>query len=249
MIKQVVTASTAFAIGMLVSYGIYSPDQDKIASQMSTSEPVAQEEQASQESVNIPTASLALKEQVLQLNQENQELKLALKSLHSQPQATVSADGASSSSQYRYTPAEDTPDLRLGLAGEYFEVMAMDEQMSKMIEVSFDSMLQSEEGELDAEGVAAMKDVMKKYIAWEKWERSFYEIYAESFTANELQALIDFQKSEVGQAMVEKTPEITAKVMQTMGAGIQENQAKMAEEIEAIHKAAEKRRGKPAETH
>jgi len=48
------------------------------------------------------------------------------------------------------------------------------------------------------------------------WEKMFGEIYASVFSEEEIQGLIDFYKSPVGQKFLEKQPELMAATMQKM---------------------------------
>ena len=59
----------------------------------------------------------------------------------------------------------------------------------------------------------------------------FAEIYSDVFTEDEIQGIIDFYKSPIGQKMLEKQPELTGATMQKM-------QVEMAKIMPAIQKAA-----------
>lgn len=62
----------------------------------------------------------------------------------------------------------------------------------------------------------SMMDLAAKELNWEKLKDPFINIYAESFTAEELEAMIKFYESPVGKKLVEKQPEMQQKTMQLM---------------------------------
>jgi hypothetical protein len=91
---------------------------------------------------------------------------------------------------------------------------------------------------LDPEAAAQAKKVAAKStevsmnaIKEMNWEGMFAEIYAEVFTEEEIQGMIDFYKSPVGQKMLAKQPELAAATMQKM-------QVEMAKVMPAIQQAA-----------
>ncbi len=55
---------------------------------------------------------------------------------------------------------------------------------------------------------------MDQFLTWESMQEMYVEIYAEVFTVEEMQAVIDFYKSEAGQKMLEKMPELVRKSME-----------------------------------
>jgi len=66
------------------------------------------------------------------------------------------------------------------------------------------------------------------------WEETFAEIYASVFSEEELQGLIDFYQSPVGQKFLEKQPELMKTTMQKM----QGEMAKIMPQIQADIQAA-----------
>lgn len=76
------------------------------------------------------------------------------------------------------------------------------------------------------------------------WEGIFAEIYAEVFTADEIQGLIDFYSSPVGQKLLEKQPQLTAATMRRMQAEMAKIMPKVQEATrEAIEKARSEQAG------
>ncbi|MEI7962892.1 MAG: DUF2059 domain-containing protein [Verrucomicrobiota bacterium] len=51
-------------------------------------------------------------------------------------------------------------------------------------------------------------------MTWEKMKPVYVSLYAETFTPDELQGLIDFYKTPVGQKYIEKQPQLQAAIMQ-----------------------------------
>lgn len=91
---------------------------------------------------------------------------------------------------------------------------------------------------LDAEAAAQAKKAVAKSTAVSinamkemDWEGMFAGIYADVFTEDEIQAMIDFYQSPVGKKMLAKQPELTAATMQKM-------QVEMAKIMPQIQQAA-----------
>ena len=61
-------------------------------------------------------------------------------------------------------------------------------------------------------------DSAKQVMNWDSIKPIFVKIYADNFDAADLQGMIDFYKSPVGQKFVERQPVIQAQTMQAMGA-------------------------------
>jgi hypothetical protein len=59
-----------------------------------------------------------------------------------------------------------------------------------------------------------MMDTMAEEMSWEKLKDDFISVYTEVFTEEELRGLIDFYKGPLGRKFIEKTPELTTKLMQ-----------------------------------
>ena len=65
-----------------------------------------------------------------------------------------------------------------------------------------------------ANHVDKMMDLMADVLSWDKIKDDYVALYAETFTAAELQDLIAFYKSPGGQAFTRKQPELTMKSME-----------------------------------
>ena len=89
----------------------------------------------------------------------------------------------------------------------------------------------------------AMKVTMEKF-SWANMKEMFVDIYAEVFTAEELNDIIAFYESPQGQKFVEKQPELTRVTMQKMQTvmaevmpEIQKETIKLVEQLKAEREA------------
>lgn len=55
-----------------------------------------------------------------------------------------------------------------------------------------------------------------KELSWEKLQGAFIKVYAEVFTKKELQAMVTFYRSELGQMIINKMPLLQQKLMPVM---------------------------------
>lgn len=75
-------------------------------------------------------------------------------------------------------------------------------------------------------------DEVKASFGWETIKPMFVEIYASTFNAEELQAMVDFFKSPMGQKWIEKQPQLQAATMQKMQTLMAQMQPKLQEAIQ-----------------
>jgi hypothetical protein len=59
-------------------------------------------------------------------------------------------------------------------------------------------------------------DLMQKELSWEKLRPEFEKLYAETYSAEELDGLIKFYQSPIGQKFIQKQPEMQRKSMLMM---------------------------------
>lgn len=130
------------------------------------------------------------------------------------------------------TPEEDTPEYREKLAAELMEVT----QTKAMIQQAFKASGQMMNQELTPEGQEAMAQAISKIYSWDKMEKLFSKVYTDVFSAQELNDMAEFYRSDVGAAMLKKQPEVMQKTMQMVQQVNQEAQPKMMAEVEAIMK-------------
>ncbi len=57
-------------------------------------------------------------------------------------------------------------------------------------------------------------ELLFKGLSWEALKEEYIQLYTESFTEEELQGIIDFSKSPLGQKMAEKSPILMQKSME-----------------------------------
>jgi hypothetical protein len=59
-------------------------------------------------------------------------------------------------------------------------------------------------------------DLVMKELSWAKLQGEFIKVYAEVFTKKELQAMVTFYRSELGQTIINKMPLLQQKLMPVM---------------------------------
>ena len=59
-----------------------------------------------------------------------------------------------------------------------------------------------------------ISDLMKTEMGWQKFKEPTIAIYTKHFTQSELQGMVDFYQSDVGQSMVKKLPDAMAESFQ-----------------------------------
>ena len=133
--------------------------------------------------------------------------------------------------------AEET--RRQQLAEKLLLIMKVDEQIKVMFEkmkVMGKQQMQSMSKEMNVplpqEGPMQdeITDAMAQEMSWDNLKNEFNAVYADVFTEEELQGLIDFYQTPVGQKWIEKMPELMTKSM-TVNQG---HTSKMMSKIKAI---------------
>jgi hypothetical protein len=115
---------------------------------------------------------------------------------------------------------------RLAKAHELFLVMHMDRMMNQMMGQMTDFVKQQvQETAKSAPGADQMTPAQKKLtddflnkamdatvesLGWKTLEPQYAKLYAATYTDEELDGIIAFYKSAAGQAMLDKTPDVTA---------------------------------------
>ena|SRR3989338_2623320 len=130
---------------------------------------------------------------------------------------------------------------RKQLVEKLLTVMKSEEQYKKTMEQSKKSqqeMLKTMPGAAEnaADISKQVDDMMSDDFSYESMRPDIITVYAEVFTEQELQGLIDFYSSEIGQSFVKKTPQMTARLMELsqkrMQKVMQKSQLKMQEAME-----------------
>ena len=122
------------------------------------------------------------------------------------------------------TASGQEPTKKEVLIGQLLELL----NMQKMMDTAFSSMSKMQEQAFagaklsPAEQAKANKQmetsmqIAKKEMGWDTIKPIFVKIYADNFDEGELQGLINFYKTPVGQTWIEKQPAIQASTMQAM---------------------------------
>ncbi|WP_176736435.1 DUF2059 domain-containing protein [Oligoflexus tunisiensis] len=129
-------------------------------------------------------------------------------------------------------PDDDTPEYREKLAADLLEVT----RTKDMIQQAFQASSQMVSKELTPEGQEALNQAISKIYGWDKMEKVFTKVYTDVFSAQELNDLSEFYRSDVGAAMLKKQPEVMQKTMQLVQQINQEAQPKLMAEMDAIMK-------------
>ena len=89
-----------------------------------------------------------------------------------------------------------------------------------------------------------LSEIMSQEMSWAKVKDDYIEVYAATFTVEELRDIVAFYKTPTGQAFIRKTPKLLEQSMQVaqrhlqnVAPKIQELRKQMIEEAEAQRKA------------
>lgn len=109
------------------------------------------------------------------------------------------------------------------LATELLALMKIDENMKQAFDMTKQMMVQQvgqmekmsgqSSGGKAADIQSRVMDLVAREMSWDKLKGPYIELYATTFTAEELQGLVDFYKSPVGQAFIRKQPDLMKKTM------------------------------------
>jgi hypothetical protein len=123
-------------------------------------------------------------------------------------------------------PGEQAQQTRTALADRLLLAMNMDDQMGKqyaMMREMQTSMMQQMMGKMgnDPKVTACLKsgheeiyELLAKELNWESAKEEVVAIYASTFSTEELRGLVEFYEGPIGQVLVLKTPDLTAKMME-----------------------------------
>jgi len=92
-----------------------------------------------------------------------------------------------------------------------------------MMEQQFSSMDLPPEGQEAAKAVQKeMMDWLSEFLAWDHIKDMYVDVYVEVFTEEEVNELIEFYQSPLGQKLLAKMPELMQKTMQKTQAMLQQ---------------------------
>jgi len=90
--------------------------------------------------------------------------------------------------------------------------------VKKMIPAQMEKMKQATGQTNTPSNVSAQTDkvmeLISQELSWEKMKESYIALYADTFTDDELQAIISFYKSPAGQTLIKKQPELMKRSME-----------------------------------
>ncbi len=204
------------------------PDQAIVAQEVAPPVVEPTQEIASPRAVAVDDTDPVVKKLEAQLAERNAKITELQQNLSGAPHDTVA-------------PEEDTIEYREKLAADLMEVT----RTKEMIQQSFKSSAQLMGKDLGLEGQEALNASLQKFYSWDKMERMFSKVYTDVFSAQELNDMTEFYRSEVGTNMLKKQPEVMQKTLQLVQQINQEIQPKLQAELEAITK---KNKEKPKPT-
>ena len=112
-------------------------------------------------------------------------------------------------------------DDRQALIKELLQIMDVDSTLDAVF-LQMDSMMADMSKELEVSDsdrdifddyYHSMNDLMKEEMSWKKLEPTIVTIYSEQFTEAEVEAMIDFYKTEHGKSILKKMPTVTTESM------------------------------------
>jgi len=130
--------------------------------------------------------------------------------------------------------------VRESIASMLPQIQASQQQMIRQI-LANRELSEQQQGELDATMTASMNAVAQ-LLSWEELQPLYRDLYAQTFDAEEVQAMIDFYASPVGQSMVEKMPLLMQNAMQAI-------QAKLLPFLQNLQHTLEAQSGQSQDTH
>lgn len=142
-------------------------------------------------------------------------------------------------------------------AEELFTLLHMDQlmdQLTKSVMQQVQTMTQSmpgadqatpEQKKLVADFQQRVLDLVNRRLGWKALEPDFINLYATTYTEEDLDAIIAFYKSPAGQKMLEKTPELMTKSTQLTQQRMREVQPEFNQMIQDFMKQMAATAGKP----
>ena len=132
------------------------------------------------------------------------------------------------------------------MAEECIKLMGVEKQMSEqfvlmrqMQKAQLERMEQmqpsSQAGSSSGMVMGKMMDMLAEGLSWDSLKETVVSIYAETFTEDELRGAIEFYKSPAGQKWIEKSPELTKRVMEVAQRRTQELTPRILEMLKAEH--------------
>jgi Uncharacterized protein conserved in bacteria len=136
-------------------------------------------------------------------------------------------------------------EVRIKLASELLQTI----QVDKILTQTFDSMKEMQKQTImkmakdpESQAIAVeiqekVIDLMKKEMSWEILKPEFERLYAETYSAEELDGLLKFYQSPLGKKFIEKQPEMQRKTMMM----VQQMMMRIMPKIQALTMELEKK--------
>jgi hypothetical protein len=133
-------------------------------------------------------------------------------------------------------------------AEQLFTLMHLDRMMDQMMDnviKQVDQMMQSmpggdqatpEQKKIMADFQKRVLDLVNQKVGWKALEPDFVNLYAGTYTEEELDGMLTFYKSAIGQKMLDKTPELMAKSTEITQQKMREIQPEMNQMIQDFMK-------------
>lgn len=112
---------------------------------------------------------------------------------------------------------------------ELVQVMNLKQQINESAERMFEVQAKAMPQIVQYKDV--MMDFFKKYLNWETMGEKIKQVYAESFTEEEIRDLIAFYKTDTGQKLVKVQPTITTKMASISQGIVMEHQMELRQKI------------------
>jgi len=110
----------------------------------------------------------------------------------------------------------DVTQVRESIASMLPQIQASQQQMIQQM-LAGKAFSEQQQRELDALMATSMNTVAR-LLSWDELQPLYRDLYAQTFDADEVQAMIDFYTSPVGQSMVRKMPLLMQNAMQAVQA-------------------------------
>jgi hypothetical protein len=78
-----------------------------------------------------------------------------------------------------------------------------------------------------------MREFARRYVSWEALREQYVELYATTFTEDELRSMTDFYRSDVGQKLARTTPRLLAEGAALGERAIQQHRGELEQMIRA----------------
>lgn len=121
-------------------------------------------------------------------------------------------------------------------ASQLLDAINMQKQYEQILQTTLDNQIQSHPELTQYKNT--MMNFLNKYMGWDAIKNDFAALYGEMFTAGELEQLIAFYKTPLGQKLLQAMPELFSRGQQLGQKKVQEHMTELQSMIEAESKKA-----------